>query len=78
MAALPLRAAYYLSDLARAASMSRWRMRRLLEGSGVEVMRVGRMTLIPLSELEAKVWPIWEGIKAAEVLRQAIDPADIE
>jgi hypothetical protein len=28
--------------------------------------------VVPLSELEAKVWPIWEGIKAAESLRHAV------
>ena len=53
--------------------MSRWRMLRLLERSDVELVRVGRVLVVPLSELEAKVWPIWEGIKAAETLRHALE-----
>jgi hypothetical protein len=71
--ALPVRAAYRLGELARAASLSRWRMLRLLESSDVELVRVGRVIVVPLSELEMKVWPIWEAIKAAETLRHALE-----
>jgi hypothetical protein len=66
---LPLRALYTVRELAQAASMSRERLIRLLERLGVEMMRSGKLWLVPLSEIEKKAWPFWESIQTAEVLR---------
>jgi hypothetical protein len=70
MRALPLKAAYTLGELARAASLERRKLRRLLDEAGVVFVRTRRRALVPLSELELKCRPLWEGIKAAEMLRQ--------
>lgn len=69
VAPLPLQAVYTLKELARAASMSRGRLVRLLERIGVRTMRSGTLILVPLSELEAKAWPFWESIQTAEMVR---------
>ncbi len=67
---LPLQALYTLTELARASSLSRGRLLRLFVRVGVRTMRVGKLILVPLSELEENAWPFWESIQATEVLRQ--------
>ena len=69
VAPLPLQALYTIAELARAASISRRRLVRLLERIGVRTMRSGTLVLVPLSELEEKAWPFWESIQTAEMLR---------
>jgi hypothetical protein len=68
MADLPLRAAYTLGELARASCIERRRLARILERAGVSFLMSGRVRLVSLSELERKVPPLWEGIKAAYAL----------
>jgi hypothetical protein len=63
---LELRAVYTTSELARIANISADRMRRLLRGSGVELLRAGRILLVPLSEIARKVPSLWESIKDVE------------
>jgi len=67
---LPLRAMYPIGELARATGMSHRRLDGLLRGAGVQILRSGSARYVPLSELEAKVRPLWDSIKAAEALRQ--------
>ena len=73
MKQLPLRAMYTVGELARAASMDPRSLRTRLDDAGVRFFRTGRWWLVPLSELEQKVRPIWEGIQAAEAIRQAME-----
>jgi hypothetical protein len=61
---LPLRAAYTIAELSRASHIERRRLRRILEQAGVTFVMSGRVRLVSLSELERKVSPLWEGIKA--------------
>ena len=70
---LPLRALYTLGELAKVASVERRKLMRVLDKAGVERLRVGRFWVFPLSELERKARPLWESIKAAEVLRHVMD-----
>jgi len=62
---LPLRAAYSIGELARAARVDRRRLARVLEEAEVTFLMSGRVRLVSLSELERKVPTLWEGIKAA-------------
>jgi len=62
---LPLRAAYSIGELARAARVDRRRLARVLEQADVTFLMSGRVRLVSLSELEGKVPTLWEGIKAA-------------
>ncbi len=68
-APLELRALYSLPELARFANVSADRMRRLLRATGVEMVRSGRNLLVPLSEIERKIPPLWESIKTIEMVR---------
>lgn len=72
---LRLQALYPVGVLARAVGMRHRRFQRLLRLQGVHVIRCGRFMFVPLSELEDKVRPVWEAIKAAETLRRALDDA---
>ncbi len=62
---LPLRAAYDVTELARATGIERRRLRRVLEDAGVRFLQCGRVRLVSLSEIERKVPLLWEGIKSA-------------
>jgi hypothetical protein len=73
MAELPLRAAYPLCALAKAASMDRRTLRSILDRAGVRSFRTETSVWVPLSELELKVPALWESIKAAEMLRRLIE-----
>ena len=74
VAPLPVRAAYTLSELARAASFTRRRLVRLLEHLGIHTMRSGSLILVPLVEIEEKAWPFWESIRLAAQLRHGEGP----
>ena len=73
MRALPLKAAYTLTELATATSMERRTLKRLLDRADVEFVRSGRAIFVSISELEDKVRPLWEGIREVERLRQGVD-----
>jgi hypothetical protein len=68
--ALPIQALYSVNQLALAVGVTHRRLQRLLKIEGVQVFRVGRFLLVPLTELEEKVRPLWESVKAAEALRE--------
>jgi hypothetical protein len=72
---LRLKALYPVSELARAIGVSHRRLQKLLQIEEVRVYRVGRFLFVPLTELEEKVPPLWESIKAGEAMRRALDDA---
>jgi hypothetical protein len=78
VADLPLRAAYPLRALAKAASMDRRTLRRVLERESVRCFRTAKSVWVPLSELELKVPALWESIKAAEMLRHLVEDEEGE
>jgi hypothetical protein len=65
---IPLRAAYSVAELARASNLERRRLARVLEQAGVSFVMAGRNRLVPLAELERKVAPLWDSIKATYAL----------
>jgi hypothetical protein len=70
---LPIQAIYTIGELSRASSIERRRLRRILDREGVELLVSGRISYVSLAELEVKVRPLWEGIKAAHALRGFVD-----
>src|ERR1700679_1369173 len=71
---LPLRAAYPLGELARAASMDYRTLRLLLVSSGVKLHPVGRITFFFITELRDKPLPPWEAIGTVQRLADHEDP----
>jgi hypothetical protein len=59
-----LRAHYGIGVLAELASMTRHVMLRLLRRSKVRFVRLGRVSLIPLTELEDRVPTLWRYLHA--------------
>jgi len=70
---LPLRALYSLSQVAKACALDRRAMKVVLDEAGVRFLKSGERWWVPLSELELKVPPLWESIKAAEMLRHLVE-----
>ena len=54
-----LRAYYGVSALAELAGMTRHVMLRLLRRSKVRFVRLGRVSLVPLTELEDRIPTLW-------------------
>jgi hypothetical protein len=67
--AIEVRAVYNVVELARVAGVSPHMMHRLLEDNGVTILRAGRIDLVPLCDIEARIPPLWQSIVAAERLR---------
>jgi hypothetical protein len=44
--------------------MERRRLRRMLDDRGVEVFHVGGRACVPLSEIIAKLKPLWDSVQA--------------
>lgn len=61
-----LRAYYTLGVLAELAGMTRHVMLRLLRRSKVRFVRLGRVTLVPLTELEDRVPTLWRYLHALD------------
>lgn len=55
-------AVYRLCELGAVANVSRHMMRRPLRQHDVQVERVGRTVLVPLSEIEEKVSRFWHSL----------------
>ena len=68
-APLPIRAMYSVSELAKAAFMSRARTLRLLRKLGVGMVQVDRKWLVPIDELEGKGRQFWTSVRTAELRR---------
>ena len=71
---LEVRALYSVPALAQIANVSRDMLRRVLRTSGVTFLRAGRVLLVPLSEIQSKVPPLWKTLEAAELLRRGPCP----
>jgi|HubBroStandDraft_6_1064221.scaffolds.fasta_scaffold1327434_1 hypothetical protein len=70
---LEVQAIYSIPALARVANVTQQTLRRLLDRNGVDVVVAGRSRYVPLSEIQRKIPPLWESIKAAEALRYSLD-----
>lgn len=62
---VPLRPLYTISELARATRIERRRLRRMLVECSVELFYVSGRPYVPLSELIAKLKPLWDSMGAA-------------
>jgi hypothetical protein len=67
--ALEVCALYSVETLARVAGVTHQLLRRLLASNGVTLVSVGRTGMVPLSEIEVRIPPLWRSIVAAERLR---------
>jgi hypothetical protein len=65
---LRIKAIYTVGELAIAAGVERRSLRLLLEQAGCELIVSGSAYYVSLADLELKVRPLWEGIKAAQAL----------
>jgi len=72
MQRLHLKALYSVGELATASGLDRRSLRLLLEQAGCELMASGNSYFVSLADLELKVRPLWEGIKAAQALAQEL------
>jgi hypothetical protein len=68
---LEVRAFYSINELARVAGVTTYRLLRLLRRNRVTFLQAGRAVFVPLSEIRLKIPPLWDGLKAAEELRQS-------
>ena len=68
MQRLHLKALYTVGELATASGLDRRNLRLLLQQAGCELMVSGNAYYVSLADLELKVRPLWEGIKAAQAL----------
>ena len=66
---LPIQALYSVRQLAQAAGVTHRRLQRLLKVQEVQVFRVGRFLLVPLTEIEDKLPTLCDSMKVAEALR---------
>jgi len=61
-----LGAFYGICQLARIANVTRHLMWRLLGLADVRVVKVGRLVLVPLSEIREKVPPLWDSLQVLQ------------
>jgi hypothetical protein len=54
--------------------MGRGRLRRMLDERGVELFFVSGRPCVPLSEIVAKLKPLWDSVEASEELEGQGDP----
>ncbi len=73
MKPLPLKALYTTTELARSIGISRHVLRKLVRLQSIFVYQVGAVTLVPLTEIKAKLEPVWEAICLAEQNRKKGD-----
>lgn len=66
---LQLRAFYSIAALARIGNIHTYTLRRLLRANGVTLMRAQRVLFVPLTEIEAKIPPLWKSICRIAKLR---------
>jgi len=64
-----LRPLYSIAELARATRIDRGRLRRMLDERGVELFFVRGRPCVPLSEIVAKLKPLWDSAQAIDALR---------
>ena len=73
---IPVRTLYSIAELARATRMGRGRLRRMLDERGVELFVVSGRPCVPLSEIIAKLKPLWDSAQASEGLEGGDDGGD--
>ena len=73
---IPPRPLYSIRELARATGIGRDRLRRMLVERDVEFFYVGGRPCVPLSEIVAKLKPLWDSVQASESLRGEGDEED--
>ncbi len=73
---LPLRALYTMAELVRATGVSRRYLRRALEERGVELFVIGGRPWVPLSEIVAKLKPLWDSVQASGGVEDEGDEGD--
>jgi hypothetical protein len=66
-----VRAFYTIPELARAANVATYTLRRLFVANHVRTIHSGRAVFVPLAEIERKVPTLWGSLVAAEALRLA-------
>jgi hypothetical protein len=64
-----VRPLYSIAELARVTRMGRGRLRRMLDERGVELLFVHGRPCVPLSEIVAKLKPLWDSVQASEALQ---------
>jgi len=68
MQLIRIKALYTVGELATAAGIERRSLRGMLEQAGCELIASGNAYYVSIADLELKVRPLWEGIKAAQTL----------
>jgi hypothetical protein len=66
---LKVQAVYSIQTLARVAGVTHQLLGRLLRAADVNMLTAGRSILVPLTEIEAKIPPLWRSIVKVERLR---------
>ena len=69
MKAMQVQAVYSVAELAKGAGVPWRRLKRVLDAYDVTYLRAGKSWYVPLSELHARVRPLWDGIVEAEHVR---------
>ena len=70
---LPIKAAYTLSELAKALSVDRRTLRHILAYQGVETFGDSKLVLISIAEIERKLPSLFEGMKLVHSLLESIE-----
>ncbi len=66
---LEVKALYSVQELACAGGVTRFSLLRLLRANGVQLVTGGRAVMVPLTEIETRIPPLWRSLVAAERLR---------
>jgi len=71
-AGFTVKAFYTIPELAKMAGMSRERMQRLLERNEVRLKRSGRHFLVPLSEINDKMFWLRDSMEMRDIYRDSL------
>ena len=66
---LQARAFYSITALARIGNVNTYTLRCLLRANGVTLLRAQRVLFVPVTEIQAKIPPLWESICLVAELR---------
>jgi hypothetical protein len=72
MTRLTIKPAYTLTELAASFSVDRRTMRRILDHQGVEIVGDAKLAFVSIAEIERKLPSLFEGIKVAHALHEAL------
>ena len=70
---LGLKPLYTAAELARSLGISRDRLVRLLQMHDVRIYRVGRGLLVPVSEIQQHLAPLWASLRDHERNRDDVE-----